>query len=80
MASTEERVRQLVADNLEVDGKPLSSSLDLNTSLTDAGVSSMDVVAFGKVVGQEFNLTFTREQCPTINSLQELIDFIDSQS
>ena len=80
MASTADRVRQLVADNLEVDGKPLSSSIDLNTSLTDAGVSSMDVVAFGKVVGQEFNLTFTRDQCPTINSLQELIDFIDSKS
>lgn len=80
MASTEDRVRKLVADNLEVDGKPLSSSLDLGTSLSDAGVSSMDIVAFGKVVAQEFNITFTPDQCPTINSLQDLIDFLNSKS
>ncbi len=80
MASTEERIRQLVADNLEVDGKPLSSSLDLGVSLTEAGVSSMDVVAFTKVVAQEFNIEFSREQCPTINNLQELIEFLDSQA
>ena len=80
MASTEDRVRKLVAENLEVDGKPLDASLDLNSSLSDVGVSSMDIVAFGKLVGQEFGVTISREQCPTLNSLQELIDFLDSQA
>ncbi len=80
MASTEERVRKLVAENLEVDGKPLDASLDLNSSLSDLGVSSMDIVAFGKVVGKDFGVTISREDCPTLNSLQELIDFLDSQA
>ncbi len=80
MASTEERVRSLVADNLEVDGKSLGSSVDLEASLVDLGVSSMDIVSFGKVVAQEFNVTFTREHCPTLNNLRELIEFLDSQA
>ena len=33
MATTEDRVRQLVAENLEVDGQPLGPSLDLDTGL-----------------------------------------------
>ncbi len=78
MASTEARIRQLVADNLEVDGKPLSASLDLTTSLADAGVSSMDILSFGKVVAQEFNVSLTAEDCPSIENLQQLIDFLDS--
>ena len=80
MASTEDRIRKLVAENLEVDGKSLGSDVDLSVSLTEVGVSSMDVVAFTKVVAQEFNITFSREQCPTINNLQELVEFIDSQA
>ena len=80
MASTEDRIRKLVAENLEVDGKSLGSDVDLGVSLTEVGVSSMDVVAFTKVVAQEFNITFSREQCPTINNLQELVEFIDSQA
>ncbi len=80
MASTEDRIRKLVAENLEVDGKSLGSDVDLSVSLTEVGVSSMDVVAFTKVVAQAFNITFSREQCPTINNLQELVEFIDSQA
>ena len=80
MASTEERVRKLVADNLEVDGKPIDAALDLNSGLSEVGVSSMDIVAFGKVVGQEFGITISRDDCPSLNTLQELIDFLDSQA
>ncbi len=49
MASTEERIRELVDENLEVDGRPLGKPLDLNTNLIEAGVSSMDAVAFMQV-------------------------------
>lgn len=41
MASIEDRVRNLISDNLEVDGEPVDSSLSLDSSLTDAGASSM---------------------------------------
>ena len=76
MATTEERVRQLVSNNLEVDGQPLNLSDDLNTGLTELGVSSLDVVAFAKLVSKEFNITFTIEDCETVNTIQKLIDHL----
>ena len=76
MATTEERVRQLVSDNLEVDGQPLNLSADLDTGLTELGVSSLDVVAFAKLVSKEFNITFTIEDCETVNTIQKLIDHL----
>ena len=80
MASTEERVRKLIADNLEVDGKPVDSALPLSSSLTDAGVSSMDMVSFARVVQDEFGIKFAVEQCTELKSLAELIEFLDGQA
>lgn len=77
MATTEQRIRQLVSENLEVDGQPVDLSGDLNTSLGALGVSSLDVVAFAKLVSEEFNITFTIEDCETVNTIQKLIDHID---
>ncbi len=79
MASTADRIRKLVADNLEVDGKPLPEPLDFGTGLTELGVSSMDVVAFAKVVAEDFGVTFTPEACATIKTLDELVTCLDSQ-
>lgn len=77
MATTEQRIRQLVSENLEVDGQPVDLSADLNTGLGALGVSSLDVVAFAKLVSEEFNITFTIEDCETVNTIQKLIDHID---
>lgn len=77
MATTEQRIRQLVSENLEVDGQPVDLSGDLNTGLGALGVSSLDVVAFAKLVSDEFNITFTIEDCETVNTIQKLIDHID---
>lgn len=77
MATTEQRIRQLVSENLEVDGQPVDLSGDLNTGLGALGVSSLDVVAFAKLVSEEFNITFTIEDCETVNTIQKLIDHID---
>ena len=78
MATTEERIRKLVDDNLEIDGRPAGRPLDLHSSLRDAGVSSVDFVAFTKVVAQEFNLNFTPEDCARYKTLGELIEFLDA--
>ena len=80
MASTEERVRKLVSENLEVDGQPLSVDIDFNGSLIDAGVSSMDVVAFARVVQEEFGIQFEVEQCTELTSLAALVEFLDAQA
>ena len=79
MASTGDRLRNLISENLEVDGQPIDVPQDLNISLLEAGVPSTDLVAFAKLVSQEFNISFTAEHCTQLNSLQEVVEFIDSQ-
>ena len=78
MASTEERVRNLIAANLEVDGKPVDASADLSSSLTALGVSSMDIVSFARVIQDEFGVSFTPENCVELQSIGQLIEYLDA--
>ena len=80
MPSTEERVKTLINENLKVDGQPLNLPDDLNARLTTLGLSSLDVVAFGKMVAQEFNVTLTPEDCMKLDTVRKFIDFIDSRT
>lgn len=80
MATTEERVRQLIRENLEVDGQALELSENLDTTLTELGVPSLDVVSFVNVVSQEFNISFTPEDAVNVNTVQKLIEHIDAQA
>ena len=80
MASTEERIRKLITDNLEVDGKPVDASMDLSSSLLDAGVSSMDIVSFARVIQEEFGIKFGPEQCDELQSLGQLVAYLDANA
>ena len=80
MASTAERIRQLVSENIEVDGKALDVPEDMNLSLADAGVSSTDIVALGKLIAQDFNVTFTLDDCAALTDLSKVVAFLDSKS
>ena len=80
MASTEDRLRKLVSENLEVDGQPLGADLDLDAKLMDAGVTSMDLVAFARVVQEEFQIKFEPEQCTELQSLSQLVEFLNAKS
>lgn len=51
--------------------------MSLDTSLADHGVSSLEMVAFGKVVAQDFGVSLSTEDCASINTIQGLIDFLD---
>ncbi len=77
MATTEERVRKLVDDNLEVDGQPIGPKLELDTHLGEAGVSSVDFVAFMKVVAQDFGVEMTEGDCVELVTLRALIEYLD---
>ena len=80
MASTAERIRNLIAENLEVDGQPIALPDDLGISLQEAGISSVDLVAFAKIVEGEFDVKFTLEDCANLNSVQELVAQLDAAS
>lgn len=80
MSSTEERIRALVDENLEIEGRPSGRPLDLDSSLRDSGVSSLDFVAFAKLVAQEFGVDVSMEECASINSVGELISFLDAKA
>ena len=80
MASTEARVRALIGENLEVDGKPVDSNMALSSSLGEQGVSSMDMVSFARVLQNEFGFKFAVEQCTELKNLGQLIEFIDSKT
>ena len=80
MSSTEARIRALVDENLEIEGRPMGRPLDLDSSLRDSGVSSLDFVAFAKLVATEFDVEVSMEECASINSVRELITFLDAKA
>ena len=77
MTTTEERLRKLVDENLEVDGRPIGRELDVSKNLRDAGVSSTDFVAFMKVVVDEFGVDISAGDCQNFQSLSDLIAVLD---
>ena len=80
MATSAERIRALVNDNIEVDGNTLSIPDDMDFSLSAAGVSSMDMVALGKLIAREFNITFTLDDCTSLDNLTKVVAFVDSKA
>ena len=79
MASTAERIRTLVNENIEVDGKPIDLPDDLDISLTEAGVPSTDVVALTKLIAQEYGVEFSPDQCAELNTLKKVVAYLDSK-
>ena len=80
MASTAERLTNLVNENIEVDGQTLTIPDDLNISLMDSGVSSLEAVALAKLITQEFGVEFAVEDCYALDTLKDVAAFIDSKS
>lgn len=80
MATTADRIRKLIEDNLEVDGQPIALPDDLNISLSEAGVSSVDILAFAKLVAEEFNMAFSPQDCADVKTVQELVSRVDAAS
>ena len=79
MPSVEERVRQLVDDNLQIEGRQSGAALDLNASLRDSGVNSMEFVEFGKLLAQEFNVSVSMDECADLDSIGALVSFLQSK-
>jgi len=78
MATTEERLRKLVDDNLEIEGRSAGDPLHTDFSLRDSGISSVDFMAFTKIVADEFGVSFTPEDCAKYSTVGDLISRLES--
>ena len=75
MTSTQDRLKQLVDEHLDLGPDP-----DFDAQLADAGVSSVDAVAFFKEVNQTFNLSLQAEECLQFKTLALLVTYIDAHA
>ena len=80
MASTAERLTNLVNKNIEVDGQTLTIPEDLNISLLGSGVSSMDIVALANLIMEEFGVEFALDDCFALETLRDVVALIDSKT
>ena len=75
MPSTEDRVRSLVKEKLEMD---LDENLEARFS--DLGVSSVDAIDFLRVINKEFNITIPTEDIAQLQTLGELVAYLDAHA
>lgn len=80
MATTEERIRALVDANLDIEGRSAGQPLTMDLSIVDAGVSSTDVVAFWKVVCEEFGVDISAEEFAELLTPGDLIAHLDTHA
>ena len=78
MATTEERLRKIVDDNLEIEGRAKGDPLHLDRSIADAGVPSPDIVAFWKLVNEEFGVDISAEEFAELLTPGALIQHLDA--
>ena len=74
MSSTEDRLRKIIADNLDLDRE-----FDFSTQFSETGITSLDAVAFYKLVNEEFALGLVAEECLQFRTLQDLVAHIDAR-
>ena len=75
MPSTADRLATLIADNLDLDHEP-----NFDSAFSDIGISSVDAIAFFKLVNGEFNLGLEADECSQFEDLNALVAFIDERA
>ena len=74
MAETESRLMALIDEHLDLDDAP-----ELDRGFADSGISSLNAVAFMKVVEREFDVVIPPEDCDKVGTLGKLIAYLDSK-
>ena len=80
MSSTEDRLRALVDANLEIAGRSQGQALNPDLNILDAGVSSTDVVAFWRLVCEEFGIDIPAEEFAGLMTTSDLIAYLNAHS
>ena len=79
MSSTEERVRALVDANLQIEGRSEGQPLTSDLNIIDAGVSSTDVVAFWRLVCEEFGVDIPADEFAELLTPSDLISYLEAR-
>lgn len=74
MASTEDRIRKIIADNIDDERE-----VNFDATLADSGASSVECITFYKVVNNEFGLGLAANECLQFKTLRDLVTFIDAR-
>ena len=75
MSSTKDRLRKLIDENLDLDHEP-----NFDARFSEVGVSSVDAIAFFKLINQEFSLGLAAEECTQFETLNDVAKFIDASA
>lgn len=75
MSTTASRLQALIDEHLDLGHQP-----DFDMPFGEAGVSSLDCVAFVKLVAQEFDVEISPEEWMGLGSLSGLAAHIDAAS
>src|SRR5215218_9059955 len=76
VATTEERVIQIVCDNLGVNKEQVTRSTSFQE---DIGADSLDIVELVMELEEEFEITIPDEEAEKIKTVGEAIDYIDKE-
>lgn len=76
-ATTEERVKTIIVDQLGVEKKDIKSNSSL---VDDLGADSLDIVELVMAMEEEFGLEIPDEQAEKIKTVGDVITYIDERS
>lgn len=77
MASIEERVKQIVAEQLGVDEDQVTTGAAF---MDDLGADSLDTVELVMALEEEFDVEISDEDAEKIQKVQDAIDYISKAS
>lgn len=77
MASIEERVQQIIAEQLGVDEAQVSGDASF---MDDLGADSLDTVELVMALEEEFDIEISDEDAEKIQTVQDAVDYIVGNS
>ncbi len=75
MASTEERVKEIIVEQLGVDAKEVNPEASF---VNDLGADSLDTVELVMALEEEFDLEIADEEAEKLDTVGKAIDYIKS--
>jgi acyl carrier protein len=77
MASIDERVKQIVAEQLGVDDEKVTNEASF---MDDLGADSLDTVELVMALEEEFDIEISDEDAEKIQTVQDAVDYISEHS